>query len=114
MLEELIGRVAEQRLLESYIQSDKSEFIAVYGRRRVGKTFLIRKVISDRASFMMSGMENVTTDDQLLNFSMVLSRYCTSMTKYTTWLDAFEALIKYLVSLPDKIGLQIFLHLPHL
>lgn len=101
MLEELIGRVAEQRLLESYIQSDKSEFIAVYGRRRVGKTFLIRKVISDRACFMMSGMENVTTDDQLLNFSMVLSRYCTSMTKYTTWLDAFEALIKYLVSLPE-------------
>ena len=44
MEQRLIGREAELKLLNEYINSDKSEFIAVYGRRRVGKTFLIRKI----------------------------------------------------------------------
>ena len=100
MQEELIGRAIEQRLLESYIQSNRSEFIAVYGRRRVGKTFLIRRVISDRVCFSMSGMENVSTDEQLLNFSIALSRYGYRSRKYSNWLEAFEHLITYLASLP--------------
>lgn len=45
----LIGREKEKQCLEDYLSSGKSEFIAVYGRRRVGKTFLIRQVIGDRA-----------------------------------------------------------------
>lgn len=43
MLMKIIGREREQRLIEEYIQSEKPELIAVYGRRRVGKTYLIRK-----------------------------------------------------------------------
>ena len=47
MEQRLIGREAELKLLNEYINSDRSEFIAVYGRRRVGKTFLIRKAVED-------------------------------------------------------------------
>ena len=39
----LIGRVDEIEILKSYQDSFKSEFVAVYGRRRVGKTFLVRR-----------------------------------------------------------------------
>ena len=42
MEQRLIGREAELKLFNEYINSDKSEFIAVYGRRRVGKTFLFQ------------------------------------------------------------------------
>jgi uncharacterized protein len=37
----IIGRAAELQTLEAFLKSNKSEFLAVYGRRRVGKTFLI-------------------------------------------------------------------------
>lgn len=55
MQEQLVGRVAEQQLLNSYLQSGKSEFIAVYGRRRVGKTFLIRQVIGNKMEQLFRG-----------------------------------------------------------
>ena len=38
----LIGRIKEKQLLEQYVESEHSEFIAIYGRRRIGKTFLVR------------------------------------------------------------------------
>lgn len=101
MQEQLVGRVVEQQLLESYLQSGRSEFIAVYGRRRVGKTFLIRHVIGDKASFTISGMENVTTNDQLLNFKIALNRYGAIDHECTNWLEAFDLLIAYLESLPN-------------
>ena len=56
MEQRLIGREAELKLLNEYINSDRSEFIAVYGRRRVGKTFLIRKAVEDHFAFFMTGM----------------------------------------------------------
>lgn len=37
MKENIVGREIE---IENYIASRKSEFITIYGRRRVGKTFL--------------------------------------------------------------------------
>ncbi len=43
MKENIIGRIEEQQILERVFSSSKSEFVAVYGRRRVGKTFLVRE-----------------------------------------------------------------------
>ena len=59
MEQRLIGREAELKLLNEYINSDRSEFIAVYGRRRVGKTFLIRKAVEDHFAFFMTGMNEI-------------------------------------------------------
>ena len=64
----MIGRALEKSLLKEYLETRRSEFIAVYGRRRVGKTFFIRQVIGDRACFALTGMENAGLQDQLANF----------------------------------------------
>ena len=58
----------EINLLKEYICTEKSELIAVYGRRRVGKTFLVKQVIGDQACFSLTGMENADMGDQLANF----------------------------------------------
>ena len=49
--EVLIGRSEEINILERYCESPKSEFVAVYGRRRVGKTFLVRETLGDVFDF---------------------------------------------------------------
>ena len=48
MKENIIGREQEIEKLENYISSRKSEFIAIYGRRRVGKTFLVKELFENR------------------------------------------------------------------
>ena len=52
----IIGRIKEQAELRRYFESGRPEFIAVTGRRRVGKTFLVRELFSDDLSFYFSGM----------------------------------------------------------
>lgn len=103
MEQKLIGRAAEQKALLDYIRSDRSEFVAVYGRRRVGKTFLVRKVVDDQFAFFMTGVHGATKSDQLVNFSIALQKYThsTSITVFKNWLLAFHALSMYLESLPE-------------
>ena len=48
----LIGRKKELEALREYVSSNRSEFVAVYGRRRVGKTFLIRQIVADNFAFL--------------------------------------------------------------
>ena len=96
-----IGREKEQQLLNEYISSDQSEFIAVYGRRRVGKTFLIQHVIGNDYAFYVAGMNNVSMRMQLKNFMQGIRKKKGSMPPAESWLDAFIALEDYLESLPD-------------
>ena len=58
---QLIGRDEEQSLLKKYIDSDHSEFIDIYGRRRVGKTFLVKELFEDMYARKVSRQE--TGDD---------------------------------------------------
>jgi AAA+ ATPase superfamily predicted ATPase len=71
-MEEFVGRKRECEVFDNYFNSRKSEFVAVYGRRRVGKTFLIRSVFKDRMTFEFTGMANATLEQQLLNFKQTL------------------------------------------
>ena len=66
----IIGRQKEQNILNSLKESGKSEFVALYGRRRVGKTFLVREFFADGFTFQVSGLANATTKEQLLHFHM--------------------------------------------
>lgn len=68
----LIGREKEIRTLEEAIESKDSVFLAVYGRRRVGKTFLLRQTLSDRIVFSYSGKANITRQSQLKSFRLSL------------------------------------------
>ena len=74
-IKHLIGRKAELKQLESIIHSSRPEFIAIYGRRRVGKTFLIRQFASAQKSikyFDFSGQQNSPLQNQIDNFCVRL------------------------------------------
>lgn len=102
MLEPIIGRETELRLLHEYLNSDRSEFIAVYGRRRVGKTFLIRQSTQDHFAFYVTGANLSTKQEQLTNFCLALQNYNHSPLGTTprNWLLMFHQLGLYLESLP--------------
>ncbi len=91
----IIGRQKEiQRLKEAY-ESKRSEFIAVYGRRRVGKTYLIRETLKEYFTFYCSGRENVTKQLQLLSFRESLIEYgYDECPRFNNWIEAFSALKK--------------------
>lgn len=55
----IIGRAYEQKLIQDRCESSKAELIAIYGRRRVGKTFLVRKMLNDQFAFSFIGMYEV-------------------------------------------------------
>lgn len=103
MKQKLIGREQEIEALNKYYNSGRSEFIAVYGRRRVGKTVLIRRSVDDQFAFFMTGVHGASKTDQLLNFSIALQKYSKAPTicLHRNWLLAFHALATYLETLPE-------------
>lgn len=92
MAEKIIGRHSEKALLEKYYNSGKAEFIAMYGRRRIGKTFLIREYFRNQFSFDMTGVLEGNKNEQMTAFHMALKTYGYKGRKNNTWLDAFFAL----------------------
>jgi AAA+ ATPase superfamily predicted ATPase len=95
---DIIGRNDEQKLLRSCLSSRKPEFLAVYGRRRIGKTFLIREVFGDAISFSFTGASNSSRHRQLDNFDAALEEYSgEALPPSTNWFDAFRRLKKYLL-----------------
>ncbi len=64
----LAGRKKEIKILNEMLGSDSSELVAVYGRRRVGKTFLIREVFKKQMVFELTGLYKGSMKDQLQNF----------------------------------------------
>ncbi len=90
----IIGRKEESRILLQCAESQQSELVAVYGRRRIGKTFLVKEVFRDRFAFAFVGTRNLSTKMQLELFANALQRQLRSPFKpqLRTWFDAFEAL----------------------
>jgi len=93
----IIGRKKERMLLSQYRKSEAPEFVAVYGRRRVGKTFLINEVFREEYAFSAIGMLNADKKEQLANFHAALKKYggCAE-TPPGNWAEAFERLIALL------------------
>lgn len=96
----IIGRVTEIEKLKKYVDSDRSEFIAIYGRRRVGKTFLIKELFEGKFSFKLTGKENAGLNEQLMNFSYALSDCLGETTVPGNWSEAFRLLSKSI----DRLG----------
>lgn len=106
----IIGRKTQQAELKQYFTSDKPEFIAVYGRHRVGKTFLIKEFFKDKFAFYFTGSANTNTLNQLQKFSESLNSF--GKAKYPiarTWSDAFENLKQMLDKSKVKGKKVIFL-----
>lgn len=97
----VIGRKKEIQKLDAILQSKKSEFLAVYGRRRVGKTFLIREYFNYQFDFQVSGLAHADTKQQLFNFDSALRKQSALVfeTPSDNWLVAFQRLEEHLESI---------------
>ena len=88
----MIGRTKEIEELNRLYESDESEFVAVYGRRRVGKTYLVRETFSDRFAFHHTGLPNATKHQQLVHFKESLVAAGARVKTPRNWFEAFHAL----------------------
>lgn len=89
----MIGRKEEQRRLRDAYESKYSEFAVVYGRRRVGKTFLIRETFDYKFTFQHTGLAKKNTRQQLQNFQTSLRTYGFKGAPLPgNWLEAFDML----------------------
>ncbi|MCF8462173.1 MAG: ATP-binding protein [Flavobacteriales bacterium] len=100
----IVGRKEEIRLMQSYLSDNNSHFFAVVGRRRVGKTFLIREVYNENKVFEMTGLKDANLKTQLVNFSLQMSRHFSTNETIESWLLAFNQLSVALekTSTPNK------------
>jgi len=94
-MEQIIGRDKEVRLIKKLEASGKSEFLALFGRRRIGKTYLIRTMYKDRFTFYITGIANVTMQQQLLNFNLTMHNHESQKDWEVpkNWILAFQQLI---------------------
>ena len=99
----LIGREKEQEYLRSAFQADRSRFIAVYGRRRVGKTFLIRETFDYSFTFEHAGLAKGKYRDQLIAFAASLTDAgAPDVMPPQNWMEAFRQLKKFISESHDK------------
>lgn len=105
----LIGREPEKYILEQALKSRRAELIAVFGRRRVGKTYLVQCVYKSNFIFEFSGILHGTLKQQLDNFHLTLARKKRKTKKPANWLEAFSQLIEYIESLSLKKKKVIFM-----
>ena len=113
-MEKLIGRESEMNELKLALGSKKSEFVTLYGRRRVGKTFLVRYFFSDCYSFHYVGAHKKSKAVQLRNFKEALGRYFPGDTipEIHCWHDAFLALESFLEKCGDSRKIIFFDEMP--
>lgn len=96
-MDKLIGREKEIRLLTEYTSSDHPEFVAIYGRRRVGKTFLVNHLFHGKMAFAMTGVLDGTSEEQMEAFIDALQEYSKKTVKRPeNWMEAFRLLKEYL------------------
>ncbi|NLB87420.1 MAG: AAA family ATPase [Bacteroidales bacterium] len=109
----LVGRKPEIELLKSLENSDKSELVAIYGRRRIGKTYLIREVYKNKMIFDIIGLHNGNLKDQLQNFTDTLNakpQYKkTKISRPSSWREAFILLGNYIDKIKNKQKKIIFI-----
>lgn len=110
-MNDIIGREKEIKQLDKVKASRKSEFVALYGRRRVGKTFLVREYFNYQFDFQLTGLANANTKQQLTNFHVGLQRQGNvSFDKMPeNWFEAFQRLIDYLETIVENRKKVIFL-----
>jgi uncharacterized protein len=92
---EFIGRETEKAILQAALDSKEAEMVAVIGRRRVGKTFLIKTAYAGQIDFEATGVQNSGETEQLQNFTLRLNETFhkgEAVLKPTNWLDAFHQL----------------------
>jgi uncharacterized protein len=101
MQQSIVGRQAELAVLEKAYQSNEAEMVAVFGRRRVGKTFLVRAAYVNKIGFEMTGIQNGSVREQLQHFTDRLNYHARPILPFSAprnWQEAFRMLIIFLES----------------
>lgn len=113
-MDRLIGREREQEELQWALESQRSEFITLYGRRRIGKTFLVRRFFNDTYSFHYVGAHRQTKKVQLKNFHEALLRYSRhkDIPELCNWHEAFLQLESYLEQCEEQRKVVFFDEMP--
>lgn len=99
----LISRTREVEMLRSAAARDEAQFIAIYGRRRVGKTFLVQETFDNKFTFRHAGLAGGSKREQISSFCDSLRRY--GLSEFETpadWMGAFELLKDLIDSSKDE------------
>jgi len=112
MKNNITGRKKEIAILEKAYQSKRAELVAIIGRRRVGKTFLVKQIYNTQIDFELTGLQNTPRQEQLQNFSYQLAEFMglkMPLKEPKNWLEAFRMLINYLKEKKDNRKQVVFL-----
>lgn len=110
----IVGRQKEISLLKRMLSSKQAEFLALYGRRRVGKTFLIQEFFQEQAAvfFKVTGTKDGSKTEQINNFTARMSKafYGRDILKRAeSWRDTFELITQLTYDLPENKKIVLFL-----
>ena len=113
---QIIGREKEKQVLQRLYDSSKAEFVVVYGRRRVGKTFLVREFLKDKIVFHHTALAPGDIDDDPL-VKLQIQNFCSSFLHYgieftdkpNDWIEAFDILINWLSKMPKDKRVVVFI-----
>ncbi len=116
-MSKIIGRKQEIEELERLYRSGRPEFVAVYGRRRIGKTFLIKQALKDRITFQHTGVspvENAADSNRLKTqlesfYYSLVNHGLEGYKKPKTWIEAFFQLEQLLIKLDDGSRQVVFI-----
>ena len=105
MSKTIVGRAYEQQVLTDSLTSHRSELVAIYGRRRIGKTYLIREFFGNKITFGFTGLSTGKRADQIKNFILKLNEVTNEFKKGkqpTDWLEAFSYLKTFLKGIKES------------
>lgn len=112
----LIGRQKEAKQLDEIMQSDDPEFVVIFGRRRIGKTFLINQYFNNKFTFKHTGLATKDKNEQLRNFGESLRRFGSPLCPDPKdWSEAFALLRTLIENTKNKSKKVIFIdELPYM
>ena len=109
----ILGRESEIKTLGQFLKSKRPEFLAIYGRRRVGKTFLIKEFFSTKRVefFNVTGLKKGSMQEQIKHFTVRLSEVFykgIELTPKKNWDDTFDLLTKTIKEM-TRTNKQLFI-----
>ncbi|MGL5627367.1 MAG: AAA family ATPase [Candidatus Rhabdochlamydia sp.] len=114
----IIGRKKELELLQEIYESSEPQFLAVYGRRRIGKTFLISEFFKNKGVyFEITGMKEGSKSEQLFQFAYEFSRQFNAGERITppeSWAQALNLLHEAIEKIEDRRIILFFDEIPWL
>ena len=112
-MDRLIGRKEELTILDDILKSRKSEFLAIYGRRRVGKTFLIRRYLEKQKCIFLhvTGIKDGILAEQISHVTKEIGKTFYSSAELVIkdrWIDVFEQLTDAIATIPKTKKVVLF------